>query len=158
METRKIFINEPGNYDFKLLLDSINKEEELRIILKANREGVYNLNILSDHLVEKTFGRVEVRGIAQNGAKVSIIGRVKVEKEAPMTDSFLSMKMLILDGKSSAIAEPELEILNNNVKASHSASVGKIDEEQLLYLMSRGMDNKSAKNLIVSGFLEEVIK
>ena len=158
MDTKKIFINKPGDYDFKLLLDSVDKEEELLIILKANQEGSYNLNILSDHLVERTFGRVEVRGIAQNGAKVSIIGKVKVEKDAPMTDSFLSMKMLILDGKSSAIAEPELEILNNNVKASHSASVGKIDEEQLLYLMSRGLDNSSAKNLIVSGFLEEVIK
>jgi len=51
------------------------------------------------------------------------------------------------------LAEPELEIRNNEVKASHAASVGRIDEEQLYYLCSRGMERKEARRLIIDGFL-----
>ena len=66
------------------------------------------------------------------------------------------MKLLMLDNKSSAVAEPELEIKNNEVKASHSASVGRIDEEQLFYLESRGVEKHDAEKLIIKGFLGEV--
>ena len=63
------------------------------------------------------------------------------------------MKILLLDKKSGATAEPELEIEANRVKASHSASVGKIDDEQLFYLRSRGIEETKAKNIIVNGFI-----
>ena len=81
---------------------------------------------------------------------------VKIGKEARNTDSFLEMRVLLLDKKSSAVAEPKLEIENNDVKASHAATVGKIDEDQLFYLSSRGVDLDEANKLIINGFLKEV--
>jgi Fe-S cluster assembly scaffold protein SufB len=66
------------------------------------------------------------------------------------------MRILLLDKQSSAVAEPKLEIENNDVKASHAATVGKIDEDQLFYLESRGVNINEAKKLIVEGFLKEV--
>jgi len=108
---------------------------------------------VADHLVAKTNGRVEVRGVVENGAKVKLVGLVKIAEGARETDSFLSLKLLMLDNRSYALAEPELEILNNDVKASHSASVGRIDKEQLFYLSSRGIAEVEAKRLIVNGFL-----
>jgi Fe-S cluster assembly protein SufD len=96
---------------------------------------------------------VEIKGVAENGAKIIINGLIKIEKEAEKTDSFLSMKVLLMDDKSRAILKPELEIKNGNVKASHSASAGKIDPEQLFYLKSRGIEEKEAKQIIINGFL-----
>jgi len=109
--------------------------------------------VLAEHLVPDTKGRVEVRGVVENGARVKLVGLVRIGEGAVNTDSFLSLKLLMLDDKSFALAEPELEIRNNEVKASHAASVGRIDEEQLYYLCSRGMERKEARRLIIDGFL-----
>lgn len=157
MKNTELRIDKPGVYDYKINLKDNGSEEHMLLIVKAYTEGDYKISILSDHLVGNTVGRVEVRGVVKNGAKVVIQGMVKIEKDAKNSDSFLSMKMIVLDGISGAIAEPMLEIENNEVKASHSASVGKIDEEQLMYLMSRGLDRQMAVDLIVEGFLGENI-
>lgn len=122
-------------------------------IIDARESGEYELNLIISHTVPNTFGRVVIRGVAENGARIAVKGLVKIEEQAQNTDSFLAMKILLLDKKSGATAEPELEIEANRVKASHSASVGKIDDEQLFYLKSRGIEEARAKNIIVNGFI-----
>ena len=149
----KIMINKPGKHEIKLQLNKAGERLEWLGIIDAREAGDYELNLVMTHSVPNTFGRVMVKGIAENGARVKVKGLVKIEKEAQNTDSFLSMKILLLDKQSGATAEPELEIKANQVKASHSASVGKIDEEQLFYLASRGINEKEAKNIIIKGFL-----
>lgn len=152
----KIYINEPGSHDINLQLNKEGSNLEWLGIIDAKIPGEYNLNLVMTHFVPNTFGRVMVKGVASNGAKVKVKGLIKINKEAQNTDSFLSMKILLLDKLSGATAEPELEIEANRVKASHAASVGKIDEEQLFYLKSRGIDENEAKNIIVNGFLSDI--
>jgi len=72
-------------------------------------------------------------------------------------EDFLEMKLLVLDGKSSAVAEPKLEIMANEVKASHAATVGRVDEEEMFYLTARGICRKNAEKMIVEGFLEKSV-
>jgi Fe-S cluster assembly scaffold protein SufB len=156
MEKKHILIDKPETRNLSVALDKDGMSEDIFVVINARSSGDYVLNILTDHMAKNTFGRVEVRGVVENGARVRVDGMVKIEKGAVKSDSFLSMKILVLDDISSAIAEPQLEIENNDVKASHSASVGKIDEEQLFYLESRGVDKNEAKKLIVDGFLGEV--
>lgn len=149
----KLIINKPGSYKIALLLGKEKKELEWNGVIDAREKGEYDLDLVIKHETPDTFGRVTIRGIAQNGARIRVKGLVKIEKVAQNTDSFLSMAVLLLDKQSSATVEPELEILANRVKASHSASVGKIDEEQMLYLNSRGIPEQEAKNIIIKGFL-----
>jgi Fe-S cluster assembly protein SufD len=157
MEKKYILIDKPQTIDLHISLDKENTREEIFVVIKAKTEGDYVFNVVTDHIAKNTFCRVEVRGVAENGARVKVDGMVKIEKGAENSDSFLAMKILVLDDVSSAVAEPQLEIENNDVKASHSASVGKIDEEQLFYLESRGIDENEAKRLVVDGFLGEII-
>lgn len=149
----KVIIIKPGKHEIILQLNKEGEKLEWLGIVNAREAGEYDINLVISHLVPGTFGRVMIKGVAENGARIKIKGLVRIEKAAQETDSFLSMKVMLLDKKSGAVAEPELEILANRVKASHSASVGKIDEEQLLYLKSRGINEKEAKNLIITGFL-----
>ena len=158
MDKKYILIDKPEVKNISIALDENGMEEEIMVVIDAREEGDYILNVLTDHIAKNTYGRVEVRGVAENGARIKVDGMVKIEKGAEKSDSFLSMKILVLDDKSSAYAEPQLEIENNDVKASHSASVGKIDEDQLFYLKSRGIEEKQAKQLIVNGFLGEIKK
>ncbi len=156
INTNKFEINKPGKYEYKVVVEKLGQEKQLLGIVRAEKEGDYEINIISRHKVGETNCRVDVKGVVSNGARVKVKGTVKIDKDAVGSDSFLAMKLLMLDDKSSAVAEPELEIENNEVKASHSASVGRIDEEQLFYLESRGVSKPEAEKLIIKGFLGEV--
>ena len=146
-------ITKPGKHEIKLSLNKEGENLEWLGIIDARESGEYVLNLVISHIAPNTFGRVVIKGVAENGARIAVKGLVKIEKQAQNTDSFLAMKILLLDKKSGATAEPELEIEANRVKASHSASVGKIDDEQLFYLRSRGIEETKAKNIIVNGFI-----
>jgi len=149
----KYLINKPGEYEIKLQLTKEGEKLEWLGIIDARKPGEYQLNLTAEHLAQGTFGRITIRGVAENGARIKVKGLVRIAKIAQNTDSFLAMKILLLDKQSGAVAEPELEILANRVKASHAASVGKIDEEQMFYLKSRGINEREAKNIIIKGFL-----
>lgn len=149
-------MKEPGRKELTVNFDEMGVEEEVLGLIVADKPGDYYLKIVVDHKVGNTFGRVMVRGIAKNGARVQVEGMIKIDKGANGVDDFLEMKLLLLDGKSQAVAEPKLEIEANEVKASHAATVGRIDEEEMFYLMSRGIKREETEKLIVDGFLAEV--
>ncbi|HBO11112.1 TPA: hypothetical protein DD448_04175 [Candidatus Collierbacteria bacterium] len=86
-------------------------------------------------------------------ARVKIRGVIKIAKKAQETENFLEMRGLMLSSTSQVMAEPELEIEANNVKASHAASVGPVDSEQIGYLRSRGLSEAEAIDKIVLGWL-----
>ncbi|MEK7064557.1 MAG: SufD family Fe-S cluster assembly protein [Patescibacteria group bacterium] len=152
-----VIMAEPGKKELVVNFDKKGGEEEVLALILADQPGDYYLKILVDHKVGNTFGRVMVRGVAKNGARVRVEGMIKIDKGANGVDDFLEMRLLLLDDKSQAVAEPKLEIETNEVKASHAATVGKIDEEQVFYLTSRGITGKEAERLIVDGFLNQVV-
>ncbi|OGD71623.1 hypothetical protein A3A84_03055 [Candidatus Collierbacteria bacterium RIFCSPLOWO2_01_FULL_50_23] len=150
-------LDKPGKKDLVVDFGREGEEVEVLGLVIADQPGDYYLKILVDHKIGKTFGRVMVRGIAKNGAKIQVEGMIKIVKDANGVDDFLEMRLLLLDAKSQAVAEPKLEIEANEVKASHAATVGKIDDEELFYLQSRGIKQGEAEKLIVTGFLNQVI-
>ncbi|MEM7790407.1 MAG: Fe-S cluster assembly protein SufD [Verrucomicrobiota bacterium] len=84
-------------------------------------------------------------------------GLIKVAEGAQQTDAYQTNRNLLLDPTAEANALPGLEILANDVKCSHGATTGNVDEEELFYLMSRGISKRTAMQLMVFGFFEEVI-
>lgn len=151
-----VLLDKPGTKEVNVTFTKEGEEVEVWGLVLGRTEGEYNLSVVSDHKVGKSFGRVVIKGIAENGARVNVTGMVKIAKDAQGVDDFLEMRILLLDDKSRATAEPQLEILANQVKASHAATVGQIDAEQLFYLKSRGIGEVAAKEMIVEGFLSEV--
>jgi len=109
------------------------------------------------HYQQGTKSRVLVKGALRDRARAVFLGNVRIEKEAQETDSFLSDHVMLLNPGARADSIPGLEIEADQVRASHSASIGQIDEEQVFYLMSRGLDEGEAKKTIVSGFLSPAI-
>lgn len=145
----------PGKWEIVIPFDEQGMELEWTGIVDARLPGVYNLTVVAEHSVPKTRGRVTVKAVCGEGSTVSLKGIIRIAKEAQETDDFLELRVLTLGTKSRATVEPELEIEANNVRASHAASVGRIDPEQLLYLKSRGIDDDIAIKHLVSGFLLE---
>lgn len=148
--------NQPGEYKVEILFDLVGEQKEWLGIVDARQAGNYVLEVAALHKAKETGGRITIRAVVGKGATLTVTGLIKIEKQAQNIDDFLEIRILLIDPTARATAEPRLEIEADEVKASHAASVGKIDEEQVLYLMSRGMSEEQAKSEIVDGFLGSV--
>ena len=91
--------------------------------------------------------------VVEEGGSIDMRVNVLINKKAIKTDVYLKMEVLLLGKTAKAIAVPTLEILCNDVKAGHAASIGRIDENQIFYLMSRGISRLEAVELSVKAFL-----
>ena len=145
--------NEPGKWEVTIPFEKVGEEINWTGILDARQPGEYELRVVVDHRVAKTRGRVTIMAVVGKDAHAKVYGMIKIRKDAQETDDYLELRVLTLDKSSRAVAEPELEIEANNVKASHGASVGQVDKEQILYMMSRGLSKEGATNEIVKGWL-----
>ncbi len=154
MRTEHFVLDQPGEHKVYIPFETEGEEVEVVGLVRAVQAGEYNVDVVVDHIKGKSFGRVSVKAIAKNGARVKLSGMIKIREGANGVDDFLELRCLILDDKSTATAEPKLEIEANEVKASHAATVSKIDEEQLFYLSSRGIQRVESEEMIVNGFLE----
>ena len=97
------------------------------------------------------------KGILNDKSRGVFNGKVFVAVGASGTDGYQSNKNLLLSNDARVDTKPQLEIFNDDVKCSHGATVGQLEEEELFYLLSRGLNESLAKNLLTYGFAEEIV-
>ncbi|MBV8557766.1 MAG: Fe-S cluster assembly protein SufB, partial [Planctomycetaceae bacterium] len=110
------------------------------------------------HGAPYTSSRIISKSISKNGGRASYRGLLKVADGAKGSKSNVVCDALILDPQSRSDTYPSIEIDEDDVTIGHEASVSKIGEEQLFYLMSRGLSEAEASTMIVSGFIEPLVK
>jgi len=131
---------------------------ELVGVFFTDHDQRYSINTLSNHAAIATNAETLVKGVLTDESRVEFIGMIRVQPKAQQTASFLSDHTLLLSKKCRAESIPSLEIGANEVSASHGATTGQIDEEQLFYLMVRGIPREEAERIIVQGFFEPVLQ
>lgn len=110
-----------------------------------------------DHAVPNCVSHQTYKGVLNDRSRGVFNGKVFVRENAHGTDAQQSNKNLLLSNDARVDTKPQLEIFNDDVKCSHGATVGQLEEEELFYLLSRGISPKLAKNLLTYGFAEELI-
>jgi Fe-S cluster assembly protein SufB len=110
------------------------------------------------HAAPDTSSVITSKSISKNGGRTTYRGLVKVAPGATNSKSNVVCDALILDDQSASDTFPYIEIEEQDVSIGHEASVSKVSEEQLFYLMSRGIPEDRAANMIVSGFIEPIVK
>lgn len=110
------------------------------------------------HVGVGTYGDILFKGAVRDTSRLGFEGIIKVDHGAQKTDSYLTMNTLFLSEGAKANSIPGLEILADDVRCSHGATVGTVQAEQMFYLMSRGIPEIEAEKLIVGGFFEPVIE
>ena len=131
--------------------------EDFEIIFGSDSQ---KFSITSDltHVGQDTKGKVAAKGVFRDASRGLFKGMVKIGKDAKNASSFLAGHSVLLGKNSASDTIPGLQIENNDVKATHSASVAQIDSAQLFYLESRGIPEEHAKKMIVEGFMAPVIR
>ena len=131
--------------------------EQVEIVFGSDAQ-VFDLTSFTRHIGRDTTGNLLSKGALQDAARSYMKGLIVIEKSAVGTDSFLGEFGMNLSRQTRAVAIPSLEIDQPDCRrAMHSSSVGPIDETQLFYLESRGIDPDDARKFIVLGFLEPVV-
>ena len=110
------------------------------------------------HAAPHTSSKITSKSISRGGGRTSYRGLLKVHKGAEGSKSHVVCDALLLDPQSRSDTYPYIEIDEDNVTIGHEASVSKIGEEQLFYLMSRGLSQEEAATMVVSGFIEPLVK
>ena len=110
------------------------------------------------HNAPNTTSKIVSKSISKNGGRSSYRGLVKIGKNAENSKSNVICDALLLDKDSQSDTYPYIEINNDQVNIEHEATVSKIGEEQLFYLMSRGVSEQEASAMIVNGFIEPLVK
>ncbi len=128
-------------------------------------DGLYMLNgsqhadthSIIDHLVPNCTSHQTYKGVLNDKSRAVFNGKVFVRENAHGTDAQQSNKNLLLSNEARVDTKPQLEIFNDDVKCSHGATVGQLEEEELFYLLTRGLPEILARNLLTYGFAEEII-
>lgn len=150
-EQRTVVIDAPGTYVVELLGEGAEVTVKGAFASTGKENSIVDLVI--HHKAAHTRAQTTLKGVADDASRLSFKGKIVIDPGCPDTQSFLTERILLLSNEASAEAIPELEILSDDVKCSHAASVSKIPEVQLFYLQSRGIARKAAEKLIVESFL-----
>jgi ABC-type transport system involved in Fe-S cluster assembly, permease component len=141
----------------KHLIKPIGEEsyiEDVQVIL-GHKEQHFDISTHLDFSAPYTKGESSIRAVLKDSSRAVMHGLIDIEREAQFADAYLSEHAMLLNPGARADSIPGLEIMANQVRATHGATVGPIDPEKLFYLMSRGLDEISATKLIVIGFFED---
>ena len=123
----------------------------------ASRKDIKNIDINVNHNTVMTYGKVDNYGVCKDEAKLTFLGTSHILKGSIKSKTQQNAKIMVFDEACNAIAKPILKIDENDIEASHGAVVGKINDEHLFYLTSRGIDENQAKELITFGYLKPIL-
>lgn len=142
--------------DYKIQLVGENASADLFGLSLLEGYKSAHVNVHMEHKSPNTTSKQHFKGVLKDAAKASFEGKIYVHKEAMKTDAFQLNNYLLLSPHVIANSKPNLEIFADDVKASHGATVGRLNQEALFYLKSRGIPKEEASAMLVEGFTEEI--
>jgi Fe-S cluster assembly protein SufD len=131
---------------------------DMLAVAVATNDQEFDSRTLQDHISPHSASDLLYKNALDDKARCTFGGLIRVEPHAHFTDAYQKVRNLLLSDDSEANSMPGLEILADNVRCTHGATSGQINEEEMFYLRSRGIPSKVAQRLIVNGFLKEVIQ
>src|SRR6266513_1310281 len=131
---------------------------DLLAVAVAKHQQEFDARTLQDHISPHTASDLLYKNALDGRARCTFGGLIRVEPHAHFTDAYQKVRNLLLSDDAEANSMPGLEILADNVRCTHGATSGQIDEDELFYLRTRGIPVPAAQRLVVAGFLNEVIQ
>jgi Fe-S cluster assembly protein SufD len=131
---------------------------DLLAVAVAKNQQEFDARTLQDHVSPRSASDLLYKNALDDRARTIFGGLIRVEPRAHFTDAYQKVRNLLLSDDAEANSMPGLEILADNVRCTHGATSGQIDEDELFYLRARGIPIPVAQRLIVTGFLDEVVQ
>jgi Fe-S cluster assembly protein SufD len=147
-----------GSIDLEFTLDNQNSSFELYGIIIGRQSDEFKVNIVSHHQTKDALSRVHIKAVMFDSSKLDFTGLIKIDKGADLSDAYLKNDNLLIGESAVVNSSPQLEIKADDVKASHGVTISTISELDQFYLKSRGLTDKESKELLVEGFINEILQ
>ncbi|NGX58464.1 MAG: FeS cluster assembly protein SufD [Chlamydiae bacterium] len=144
-------------YDYKVHLLGENSEVSLNSLNLLHEKHETHDNVLIHHHVPNCRSNQLYKNVLFDKSHASFEGKIYVEREAQQTEAYQLNANLLLSENARAESKPNLEIFADDVRASHGATFGQLEEEEIFYLKTRGLSEEVAKNSLIRGFCQEVL-
>lgn len=145
------------NLNCVINLTENNASSYVKLASLSSKKDDKKISVSINHLVSKTYGKVDNYGVCKDSGKLLFAGTSHIFEKAIKSKTQQNAKIMVFDEASNAIAKPILKIDENDIEASHAAVVGKINDEHLFYMTSRGISEENAKQLITLGYLKPIL-
>jgi len=152
-----LWLGEESHLSYNIRLAGNGAKITLLALLLGKKEDKLNLKIKIYHQKPGTNSKIIIKGALKNSADIKLNGLVKIEPGAKDTNTLLASHILLLSNKAKIQIIPSLEISEKDIKAGHAATIDRINDMELFYIMSRGISEKTAKSLIIQGFLSSIL-
>jgi len=146
-----------SRHDINLKFTAEGGEAFVDGLYMLNGEQHHDTHSVIDHALPNCLSHQTYKGVLNDRSRGVFNGKVFVRENASGTDAQQSNKNLLLSNEARVDTKPQLEIFNDDVKCAHGATVGQLEEEELFYLLSRGLNDTLARNLLTYGFAEEIV-
>ena len=152
------FSHESNNCNVAVNLNDVNANLEWHLASLSSNNDKKMISVSAIHNSPQTFARVDNYGVVKDSSKLVFSGISHILNGSVGSKTHQNAKIMVFDPHSDAVAKPILKIDENDIEASHAAVVGKISDEHLFYLTSRGLSLDDAKMLITLGYLKPIFK
>ena len=142
-----------------ILINLTGSDSNAKVISAGtvNKDKKLDLQIICDHSTPRTTSHQRIDHVAFENGSTTFNGRIHILEHASGCNAQLKNRSLAMGSETTINAKPELEIYNDDVQCSHGSTIGQIDETQLFYMRSRGIEQKEAHAILCEGFLRETI-
>lgn len=155
-EKKTIVVEGTGTYVIKLTGENANA-----VIVGALRikgKDIVKIHTIQHHKAPHTTSDLLIKAVLADRGRLEYDGLIKIDKKAMHANAYQRQENLLLSDEAHVESKPELEIGANEVRCTHGATMGMIDEDQVFYLMSRGLSRPDSEGLIVEGFLASALE
>lgn len=148
------FYNLSGTFNFDLAASGINLDIYGLYIGKDDKQ--FSIETIQNHRSPSSTSNLLIKGVFKDSSKFNYKGLIRIEKKAQKSHAYQKNQNLILSPNVYVESKPYLEILANDVFCTHGSTTGKLSEEEVFYLKSRGFPEKSAQSILIDGFIEDL--
>lgn len=143
-------------HDYRVALTGEGSEASLNGLLDLKEKKEAHVHILMDHQAPNCRSMQLFKSVLDDSSRSSFEGKIYVHQAAQKTEAFQLNNNLLLSDQAHADSKPNLEIFADDVKASHGATIGQLDKEQIFYMKTRGFSEQQAIHILVKGFCKEI--
>lgn len=143
--------------EIKILMDAKDIKIQILGIILGSGKNIISLTTLQDHVASSSVSDLFIRSILFDEAKFNYEGIIKIRRNASKSNAYQKNQNILMSKNAWVNSQPSLEILADDVRCTHGATIGKIDQNQLYYLSTRGLSRDQSKRLILAGFYREVL-
>lgn len=146
-----------GDIHLRVRLAGVGAKCVINCVYLSNKNNQNNITLEVIHESKNTHSEQKIKGLATDSGQVAFTGLIRIEKDASQSLGLQHHRGILLSKTAQISAVPQLEILTDDVQCAHGSAIGALDENQIFYLMSRGIPEKNARSLLLKAFFNDIL-